>query len=160
MSFIFEIKLEDFVIKKIEKQAWKLSAIKGEPNLSILWEIRQIHLKKSISSQKVTSNLTKVFLDKKAVSEEKPLLPKSHFWPKSLIKFDPFLTDLIQKKIKKTTLISILSVNVTTFYSNIFWLTRNPIDQVWSSLIKFDQVWSSLINFDQLWTDLIQKNLK
>ena len=25
-----------------QKQAWKLSAIEGEPNLSILWEVRQI----------------------------------------------------------------------------------------------------------------------
>ena len=39
----------------------------------------------------------------KAVSAEKPLLPKSRFWPKNLIKFDPFLTDPIQKdkKIKR-----------------------------------------------------------
>jgi hypothetical protein len=51
--------------------------------------------KKTISGQKVTSNLTKVFLDEKAVSGEKLLLPKSHFWPKS-----PFLTDLIQKNQK------------------------------------------------------------
>ena len=83
------------------KQAWKLSAIKGEPNLSILWKVRQIHLKKPFSSQKVTSNLTQVFLDKKQ------FLQKSHYCQKavsgqkvwsSLIKFDPFLTDLIKKK--------------------------------------------------------------
>ena len=41
-----------------KKQAWKLSAIKSEPNLSMLWEVRQIHLK------------------------------KRHFWPKSHFKFD------------------------------------------------------------------------
>ena len=55
------------------KQAWKLSAIKGEPNLSILWEVRQIHLKKAFSSQKATSNLTQVFLDKMQ------FLQKSHY---------------------------------------------------------------------------------
>ena len=68
------------------------------------------------------------------------------------IQFDPFWTDLIQTKIKNITGIFILSVNVTTFYSNIFRLARK------SSLIKFDQVWSSLIKFDPFWTDLIQKN--
>ena len=63
-----------------------------------------------------------------------------------MIKFDPFWTDQIQKN-KNKTVIFILSVNVTTFYSNIFWLVRNPI-------------WSSLIKFDQLWTNLILKNPK
>ena len=33
--------------------------------------------------------------------------------------------------------IVILFVNVTTFYSNIFWLVRNPF---WSSLIHFGQI--------------------
>ena len=42
----------------------------------------------------------KSIFGRKAVSAEKPLLPKSCFWPKSLIKFDPFLTDLIQKNQK------------------------------------------------------------
>ena len=42
-----------------DKQAWKLSAIKGEPNLSILWEVRQIGLKKAISSQKAMSTSQK-----------------------------------------------------------------------------------------------------
>jgi hypothetical protein len=132
------------------KQAWKLSAIKGEPNLSILWEVRQIHLKKAISSQKTisgqkaTSNVTKVFLD------EKQFLQKSHYCQKavsgqkvwsSLIHF----WQIWSKKIKNKIVISDLSVNVTTFYSNIFWLVRNPI---WSSLIKFDQVWSTLDRSD------------
>ena len=58
------------------------------------------------------------------------------------------------KKIKNITGIFILSVNVTTFYSNIFRLVRNPI---WSSLIKFDQVWSSLIHFGQIWSKKIKK---
>ena len=48
------------------------------------------------------------------------------------------------KKIKNKAVIFILSVNVTTFYCNIFRLVRNPI-------------WSSLIKFDPFWTDLIQK---
>ena len=67
-----------------QKQAWKLSAIKGEPNLSILWEVRQIHLKKAFSSQKATSNLTKLFLD------EKQFLQKSHYCQKAISgkKFD------------------------------------------------------------------------
>ena len=59
----------------------------------------------------------------------------------SLIKFNPFWTDLIQK-IKNKTAIFILSVNVTTFYSNIFRLVRNPL---WSSLIHFGQIWSKKI---------------
>jgi hypothetical protein len=50
-----------------------------------------------------------------------------------LIKFDPFWTDLIQKN-QKQTAIFILSLNVTTFYSNIFRLVKK------SNLIKFDQV--------------------
>jgi hypothetical protein len=66
-------------------------------NKAYSFEKKPFLAKKNISGQKVTSNLTKVFLDEKAVSAEKPLLPKSHFLPKSFIKFDPFLTDLIQK---------------------------------------------------------------
>merc|ERR1711894_731824 len=58
----------------------------------------------------------------------------------TLIKFDPFWTDLIQK-IKNKTAIFILSVNVTNFYRNIFRLVRK----------------SNLIQFDPFWTDLIQK---
>ena len=50
-----------------QKQAWNLSAIKREPNLSI--QI-QIHLKKAFSSQKATSNLTQVFLDKKQFQQK------------------------------------------------------------------------------------------
>ena len=46
------------------------------------------------------------------------------------------------KKIKNKTAIFILSVNVTTFYSNIFRLVRK------SNLIKFDQVWSILDGSD------------
>ena len=37
------------------------------------------------------------------------------------------------KKIQNKKVISILFLDVTTFYSNIFWLVRNPI---WSNLIK------------------------
>ena len=64
------------------KQAWKLSAIKGKPNLSILWEVRQIYLKKAISSQKATSNSIsgwkaisgwKVNSGKKAISFQIPI---------------------------------------------------------------------------------------
>ena len=55
------------------KQAWKLSAIKGKPNLSILWDVRifnqiwqkDISSQRAISVQKASSNLTKVFLAKK-----------------------------------------------------------------------------------------------
>ena len=46
------------------------------------------------------------------------------------------------KKIKNKTAIFILSVNVTTFYRNIFRLVRK------SNLIKFDQVWSILDGSD------------
>jgi hypothetical protein len=61
-----------------KKQAWKLSAIKGEPNLSILWEVRQIHLKKKSSLAK------KPFLAKKALQIwQKYFRQKSHFWLKS-----------------------------------------------------------------------------
>ena len=42
------------------------------------------------------------------------------------------------KKIKNKTAIFLLSVNVTTFHSNIFRLVRK------SNLIKFDQAWSIL----------------
>ena len=49
------------------------------------------------------------------------------------------------KKIQNKTAIFILFVNVTTFYSNIFWLVRNPF---WSSLIKFDPFWT-----DQVWNN-------
>ena len=62
----------------IKKQAWKLSAIKGEPNLSILWEVRQIHLKKAISSQQATSIFTEVILT------EKQFLPNCHFCQKAI----------------------------------------------------------------------------
>ena len=37
-----------------------------------------------------------------------------------ICKFDPFWTDLIQKKSKRKMAIFILFRNVTTFYSNIF----------------------------------------
>jgi hypothetical protein len=63
------------------------------------------------------------------------------FWE---IQFDQVWSILIHfwqtwsKKIKNEIVISILSVNVKTFYRNIFWFVRNPI---WSSLIKFDRVW-------------------
>ena len=108
----------------------------------------------------------------------------------SLIKFDPFWTDLIQKKIKNKTVIFILSVNVATYFSNIFRLVRNPLwsslihlGQIWSKKIKNktaifilsvnvttfysnffwlvrNLIWSSLIKFDPFWTDLIQKKSK
>ena len=38
-------KFSDYLGLNYHKQAWKLLAIKGEPKLSILWEVRQIHLK-------------------------------------------------------------------------------------------------------------------
>ena len=110
------------------KQAWKLSAIKGEPNLSILWEVRQIHLKKAFFNWKATSNLTKLFLDKKQ------FLQKSHYCQKSisgqkvwssLTKFK--FRQTWSKKIQNKTAIVIIFVNVATFYSTIFWLVRNPI---------------------------------
>ena len=78
------------------------------------------------------------------------------FWLEKIqfeIKFDQVWSSLNHfghiwsKKIKNKTVIFILSVNVTTFYSNIYWLVRNPI-------------WSSLIKSDPFWTDLIQKNQK
>ena len=100
------------------------------------------------------------------------------WWNSILIRFDQVWTDLIQnKKTKNKTVISILSVNVATFYSNMFWLGRNP---VWTDLksnshfypickcekkletffdlweIQFDQVWSSLIHFGQIWSKKIQ----
>ena len=127
--------------KKSNEQAWKLSAIKGEPNLSILWEVRQIHLKKTFSSQKATSNLTKLFLD------EKQFLPKNCFWPLKVWSSLIFFWQIWSQKIKNKTVTSTLSVNVTTFYINIFWFVRNPI-------------WSSLIKLDPFWTYLIHKNSK
>ena len=95
----------------------------------------------------------------------------------SLIHFE----QIWSKKIKNKTAIFILSVNLATFYSNIFRLVRN---QIWSSLIQFDPFWtdlirsdrkkwksddifqwlfhqkSNLIKFDPFWTDLIQRNQK
>ena len=60
------------------------------------------------------------------------------------IQFDQVWSSLIHfgqiwsKKIKNKPAIFILSLNVTTFYCNIFRLLRK------SNLIKFDQVWSIL----------------
>ena len=71
-----------------------------QPNFSRLWEVRQIHLKKAFCSQKATSNLTQVFLDK-TVSADKPLLPKGLFWP-SLIKFDQVWSSLDRSDSKKS----------------------------------------------------------
>ena len=84
------------------KQAWKLSAIKGEPNLSILWEVRLFNhiwqkdnsCQTAISVHKASSNLTKVFLAKKHfllnsnfcqkdISGKKIFCPKRLFWLKS-----------------------------------------------------------------------------
>ena len=73
-------------------------------------------------------------------------LIRNSIWS-SLINFDPFWTDLIQKN-QKQIAIFILSVNVTNFYRNIFRLVRK------SNLIKFDQGWSSLIKVDQVWSIL------
>ena len=70
-KFVALIQAESYK-KVLMKQAWMLSSIKSERNLSILWEVSQIHFEKAISSQKATSNLTKVFLDKKQ------FLQKSH----------------------------------------------------------------------------------
>ena len=73
----------------------------------------------------------------------------------SLIKFDQVWSSLIKfdqvwsildwydpKKIKNQMAIFILFKNVTTFYSNIFWLVKNPI---WSNLIHFGRIWSKKI---------------
>ena len=54
----------------------------------------------------------------------------------SLIKFGQVWS---KKKLKNKTVIFILSVNVTTFYCNIFRLVKNPI---WSNFIHFRQIWS------------------
>ena len=56
----------------------------------------------------------------------------------NLTKFDPFWT-------QNKTIIFILLINVTTYYSKIFWLMRNPF---WSSLIKFDPFWTILDRSD------------
>ena len=138
--------IEDKVLQFHGEQALKLSAIKGEPNLSIHWEVRQIHLKKW---PKRHFKFDKSIIGRKAVSAEKPLLPKICFWPTSLIHF----WQIWSKKIKNKIIISILSVNVTTFNSNIFWFVRNPIC---SSLIKFAQICSSLIKFDQVFSNLLK----
>ena len=76
----------------MEKQAWKLSAIKGEPNLAILWEVRQMILKKAISSQKATSNLTKVFQAEKPFLAEKSILAEKPFLTKKPLHYDAFET--------------------------------------------------------------------
>ena len=89
--------LKTICLQLVWKQALKLSAIKGEPNLSIHWEVRQIHLKKW---PKRHFKFDKSIIGWKPVSAEKPLLPKICFWPTSLIKFDSFLTDLIQENQK------------------------------------------------------------
>ena len=150
----------------------------------MLWEVRQIHLKKAFSSQKATSNLTQVFLDKKQ------FLQKSHYCQKAVSGQKVWsILDRSDPK-KNQTVISILSINVTTFYNNIFWLVKIQFDQVWSILDRSDPkniqnktaivilfvsvatfygnifrlvrnpIWSSLIKFDRFWTDLIQKNQK
>ena len=104
------------------------------------------------------------------------------------IQFDQVWSSLIHfwqiwsKKIKNKTVVSILSVNVTTFYCNILRLVRKSnlinFDQLWSTLDRSDPkeskinsqcypfckcgnlvrnpIWSSLIKFDPFWTDLIQ----
>ena len=101
VSFASTVKAENmddysFTKKIYKKQAWKLSAIKGEPNLSILWEVRLFNQiwQKAISVHKASSNLTKVFLAekhyllnsnfcKKDISSKTKICPKSHFWLKS-----------------------------------------------------------------------------
>ena len=70
----------------------------------------------------------KIIFGRKAVPAEKPLLPNSCIWPKSL-------TDLIQK-IKNN--------------GNIFWFVRNPI---WSSLINFDHLWTDPIQKNPKWNN-------
>ena len=86
----------------LSKQAWKLSAIKGKPNLSILWEVRlfnniwqkdnflpknhlcpqnKFKLDKSILAEKyflLNSNFCQ-----KDISGKTKICPKSHFWLKS-----------------------------------------------------------------------------
>ena len=79
------------------------------------------------------------------------------------------------KKNQKKITIFILMVNVTTVYSNNFWLVKIQFDQVWSVLDRSDPknyfysnifwlvrnpIWSSLIKFNPLWTDLIKKHTK
>jgi hypothetical protein len=66
------------------------------------------------------------------------------WWELQFDKIWSILDQIWSKKIKNKTAIFILSVNVTTFYSNILRLVRK----------------SNLIKFDQVWTDLIQKNQK
>ena len=76
------------------KQAWKLSAIKGEPNLSILWEVSLFNQiwQKAISSQKAPSNLTKLFLAKKLLLAKKLVLAKKAFLAdKTFLAQKPFL---------------------------------------------------------------------
>ena len=77
------------------KQAWKLSAIKGEPNLSILWEVSLFNQiwQKAISSQKAPSNLTKLFLAKKLLLAKKTFLADTSFLAqKPYLAKKPFLT--------------------------------------------------------------------
>jgi hypothetical protein len=62
-----------------------------------------IFRQKNLSGQKSHFKFDKSIIGRKAVCAEKPLLPKIHFWPKSLIKFDPFLTDLIQENQKSNS---------------------------------------------------------
>ena len=96
------------------------------------------------------------------------------------IKFDQVWSILDRSDLFKNKItIFILMVNVTTFYSNIFWMVRNP---VWSSLIKIwskkiinktaifswwtfcgnifrlvkNPILSSLIHFGQIWSKKIQ----
>ena len=44
-------------------------------------------------------------------------------------------------------------LNVTTFYTNIFWYVE-PLES-----FQFDQVWSSLIHFGQIWSKKIKNKM-
>ena len=76
-------------------------------------------------------------------SEQSDFIKFDQVWS-SLIKSEQVWSSLINfgqiwsKQIQNKTALVILFVNMATFYSNIFWLMRNPI---WSSLIKFDPFW-------------------
>ena len=87
------------------------------------------------------------------------------------IQFDQVWSKSDPKKIKNKITIFILMVNVTTVYSNNFWLVKIQFDQVWSVLDRSDPknyfysnifwlvrnpIWSSLIHFGQIWSIKIQ----
>ena len=148
-----------------QKQAWKLSAIKGEPNLSIIWEVRLFnHIwQKDSSCQKSQFKLDKSIFGRKSFSAEQQCLPKRHFWqkkncPKShfWLKSRFWLKEPILPKSHfwsksyfclKNLASTDATFNVSQFFSDIF-------ETIWSSLNKFEQVWSTLNKIDPLWSSL------